>query len=243
MKKKTNYLSLGLNSDIFYDGVDRICRCVKETGKKDVYVTAKADELDELKTKMRQTMHFKQCMEDVKEESILLRNRMAGLKRQIVWWSKFGSVDEKAHAQRLMAIVNPYGALNHLVLRACRTTADLIVRDLSTESAMADIAALSGMSNLVDQVSDSLEVLRQKQDAVDAIKSDWEKPASLLELRRSITVRVNAVMDYIAGNADANPEAFAKLLNNLETILVNANHRNIAVQAAAEAAPAITPAE
>ncbi len=243
MKKKTNYLSLGLNSDIFYDGVDRICRCLKETGLKDGYLSGKSAELAELKDMMYRTLHYKADLELVKEESVLLRSRLAGLKRQVVWWTKFGLPDEKASARRLQRIINAYGALNALELREYRTTADLVLRDLGTETAMADIAALSGMSNLVDQVSDSLEVLRQKQDAVDAVKSDWEKPASLLELRRSITVRVNAVMDYIAGNADANPEAFAKLLNNLETILANANHRNIAVQAAAEAAPAITPAE
>ena len=108
---------------------------------------------------------------------------------------------------------------------------------------MADIAVLSGMSDLVEQLSESLEPLRQKQDAVDALNSAWTKPASLSDVKRSIAAKVNAIMDYIYGNADANPEAFAKLFDNLETILADANQRHIVMQAAAESTPAIALAE
>ena len=242
MGKNKNYLSLCLNGDIFFDGTERICRCLKETGLKDGYLSGKSAELAELKDMMYRTLHYKADLELVKEESVLLRSRLAGLKRQVVWWTKFGLPDEKASARRLQRIINAYGALNALELREYRTTADLVLRDLGTETAMADIAALSGMKDLVDQLSDSLETIREKQDSVDTYNSD-NRPATLSEIKRSIAAKVNAVMAYVIGNVDANPEAFAKLLNNLETILANANHRNIAVQAAAEAAPAITPAE
>lgn len=242
-KRNANYLSLGLNSDIFYDGAERISRCLRTTERKDAYLSAKADELDELKTLMKQTMHFRQSLEDVREESVLLRSRMAGLKRQIVWWSKYGSADEKASAERLKAIVSPFGALNHMVLRECRTVADMMLRDLSTDAAVADVAVLSGMSDLVEQLSESLELLRQKQDAVDALNASWKKPASLADLKRSVVVKVNAVMEYVIGNANANPEAFGGLLDRLETILADANQRHIVMQAAAESTPAITPAE
>ena len=118
-----------------------------------------------------------------------------------------------------------------------------MLRDFGTESALVDIAVLSGMSDLVEQLSESLESLRQKQDAVDALNSAWTKPASLSDVKRSIAAKVNAIMDYIYGNADANPEAFAKLLDNLETILADANQRHIVMQAAAESTPAIALAE
>ena len=137
----------------------------------------------------------------------------------------------------------PVRVLNRLVLRECRTTAELLLRDFGTESALVDIAVLSGMSDLVEQLSESLESLRQKQDAVDARNSAWTKPASLSDVKRSIAAKVNAIMDYIYGNADANPEAFAKLLDNLETILADANQRHIVMQAAAESTPAIALAE
>ena len=243
MTKKTNYLSLGLKGDLFNDGARRICLCLRETKTKDAYLFDKTNELDELRNELMQVLHFKANMESVREEAILLRSRMTGLKRQIVWWSKFGSSMEKASATRLLSIVNQHGALNRLVLRECRSVAETLLRDFSTESAQSDIAVLSGMQNLVDQLSESFEVLCEKQNAVDINNSTWAKTTLLSEIKGAVAKKINVIMAYIEGNVDARPQEFGSLLESLLTILNDANKPHVVMQVAAEAAPTIAAAE
>ncbi len=225
MKRFYNSLSLALKSDTFYDGVERVCTCLKGAKTKDAFVAAETNKLNQQKQQLSEALHYKAAVDDISAETLALRRTGAALRHQIKWWMKYGNAEEQASASRLMDIADEYGPFNRLTVRDCRTAAELLLRDFGTELALADIVALDGVKDLVDQLETSLATLREKQSLVDAITAAAVKPESLLELKRGAANTVNGIMEYLVGMVKVEPEAFGSLLDQLVTILDNANVR------------------
>ena len=225
MKRFYNSLSLALKSDTFYDGVERVCTCLKGAKTKDAFVAAETNKLDQQKQQLSEALHYKAAIDDISAETLALRQTGAALRHQIKWWTRFGNAEEQASASRLMAIADEYGPFNRLTVRDCRTAAEMLLRDFGTEQAIADIAALEGVEDLVNQLETSLATLREKQALVDDIAAATVKPESLHDLKRGVANTVNGIMEYLVGMVKVEPEAFGTLLDKLVTILDNANVR------------------
>lgn len=225
MKRFYNSLSLALKSDTFYDGVERVCTCLKGAKTKDAFVASETNKLDSQKQQLSETLHYKAAVDDISAETLALRRTGSALRHQISWWMKFGNAEEQACASRLKDIADEYGPFNRLTVRDCRTAAELLLRDFGTGQAMADIAALEGVGDLADQLETSLATLREKQALVDGIAAATVKPESLHELKRGIADTLNGIMEYLVGMVKVEPEAFGTLLEKLVTILDNANMR------------------
>ena len=223
MEKISMTLSLGLKSDTFYDGVFRLCSCLKSSGKKNAYVASETNKLEGQRQQLYTTLHYKLAVEDITAETKALRRSGAALRRQIRWWMQYGNAEEQACASRLMDIANEYGPFNRLTVRDCRTTAEMLLRDFGTEQAMADIAALNGVQDVVSQLDSSLANLREKQASVDAAIAAAVKPEALLEQKRGIANTVYDIMIYLVAMANEQPDVFGTLLDQMATILNDAN--------------------
>lgn len=224
MGKRTT-LSLSLKSDIFYDGAERICSCLKKTERKLAYVASQTHKLDDQRLQLFHALHYKAAMEDIVAETLALRHAGTALRRQVNWWKHYGDAVAQVSASRLMDIVEKYGPFQWLTVRECRTAAETLLRDLGTEQSQADIAAIGTLSATVDQLQASLAILREKQAVVDAAIAASVKPDSMLELKRGIANTVNDIMEYLIGVVKEQPEAYGTLLDQLTTILDNANAR------------------
>lgn len=225
MKKFFSSLSLGLKSDTFYDGAERLCSCLKAAEKKIAYVASETTKLDKLKQQLSLTLHYKDAMESITAETKALRSNGAALRHQIRGFMKYGSETKQACATRLMEIAEEYGPFNRLTVRECRTAAEMLLRDFGSEQAQADIAKLNGVPEIVEQLADSLSTLREKQAMIDAAIAASVKPESVRDLKLGIANTVNNIMEYLKGNVKAQPEMYGALLDQLSTILADANAR------------------
>lgn len=225
MKYQRMTLSLGLRSDTFYDGAERVCSCLKKAESNLAYVATQTQKLEDQKLELFQALHYKAAMEDITAETMALRRKGSALRRQINWWRLYGNTEQQACASRLMDIANEYRPFNRLSVRDCRTVAETLLRDFGSEQSQADLAALNGVQSLLDQLMASLSTLREKQALVDEANAAYVKPEALPELKGRIADTVSDIMAYLIGMVKEQPEAYGTLLDQLTTILDGANAR------------------
>ena len=231
-------LSLGLRSDTFYDGTERICSYLKATETKIAFVAKETLKLENQKVELQRAMLFREAEATVAAEAKALRHNATALIRLLHWWKQFGSAAEQECAQRLLNVAAKYGTPQQLSVRDCRTAVEMLLIDLGTEQSVADLAALNGLQAIVNQLEASLATLREKQATVDAAKAATVKPESLYELKRGIANTVNVIMDYLVSMSRVRPKAYSTLLDQLFIIIDDANARKRKASKTVDAATA-----
>ncbi len=203
-------LNLVLNSDQFYTGLDEICHRFDD-GRSDEHLNALVEEVENAKGMLFQTIKKDMVKKGIKQESLLLRERLASATHYIDSHRFEPDEEKKASALALKQVFDSYSKPFARMKASERVGAmKTLQRDLDAPSMQEHVERLPEMASRINGMKEASETLKEALYQADKAKGTAPKGQSLMLLKREAAARLETLVNYLEVMAVKAPDDYAE---------------------------------
>ena len=161
--------------------------------------------------------------EGIKEESFLLRERIASATHYIDSFQYEPDAEVKASAKALKRQLRKYGIFYKMDVHSRLTEVQAMLRDLDQPEMKAHVAKIPGLDTRIKNVQNAMEALLQKLIAVEKMRGEAKPLKTKLELKREASVKLERLLVYLDHKAYKDPDTYGKEFGFVVGLITNLN--------------------
>lgn len=215
-------MSLRLNSNQFHTGLNEICRHFDDN-RSDEELNGLVQEVENARGMLFQAIKKELVREGIKEESFLLRERLASATHYIDSFRYEPDEDVKASAKTLKRQLRKYGVFYKMDVHSRLTEVQAMLRDLDQPEMKAHVAKIPGLETRIKNVQNAMEALLQKLIAVEKMRGEAKPQKTKLELKREASVKLERLLVYLDHMAYKDPDTYGKEYGFVVGLITNLN--------------------
>jgi len=216
------HLSLGLNSDQFYTGLDQICHRLSDS-RSDEHLNALVKEVENAKGMLFLTIKKDMVKVGIKKESLMLHDRLASASRYIDSHRFEPDEEMKASAMVLKQQLRKYGVFYKMDVHSRLAEVQAMLSDLDNPELKAHVAKIPGLDARIKNVRSAMEALLQRLMAVQDMHNEVKPQKSKLELKREAAAKLERLLVYLDGMAFKDPDTYGKNYNYVVGLITDLN--------------------
>ena len=216
------HLSLGLNSDQFYTGLDQICHRLSDN-RSDEHLNALVKEVENAKGMLFLTIKKDMVKVGIKKESLLLHDRLASAERYIDSHRFEPDEEMKASAMVLKQQLRKYGVFYKMDVHSRLAEVQAMLSDLDNPELKAHVAKIPGLDVRIKNVRSAMEALSQRLMEVQDMHNEAKPQKSKLELKREAAAKLERLLVYLDGMAFKDPDTYGKDYSYVVGLVTNLN--------------------
>lgn len=215
-------LNLVLNSDQFYTGLDEICHRF-DGNRSDEHLNALVEEVENAKGMLFQTIKKDMVKKGIKQESFLLRERLASATHYIDSHRFEPDEGMKVSAMALQQQLRRYGVFYKMDVHSRVAEVQAMLSDLDTPEMKAHVAKIPGLEARIKNVKSAMEALLQRLMTVQDLRNEAKPQKSKLELKREAAAKLERLLVYLDGMAFKDPDTYGKDYNYVVGLITDLN--------------------
>ena len=215
-------MSLKLNSNQFHTGLNEICHHF-EGNRSDEYLNGLVQEVENARVMLFQSIKKDLVREGIKEESFVLRERLASATHLIDSFQYEPDAEVKASAKTLLRQLRNYGTFYRMDVHSRLTEVEAMLRDLDKPEMKAHVAKIPGLETRIKNVQSAMEALLQKLIAVEKMRGEAKPQKTKLELKREASVKLERLLVYLDHKAYQEPDTYGKEYSFVVGLITNLN--------------------
>ncbi len=215
-------LNLVLNSNQFYTGLDEICHRF-DGNRSDEHLNALVEEVENAKGMLFQTIKKDMVKKGIKQESFLLRERLASATHYIDSHRFEPDEGMKASAMALQQQLRRYGVFYKMDVHSRVAEVQAMLSDLDTPEMKAHVAKIPGLEARIKNVKSAMEALLQRLMTVQDLRNEAKPQKSKLELKREAAAKLERLLVYLDGMAFKDPDTYGKDYNYVVGLITDLN--------------------
>ncbi len=216
------HLSLGLNSDQFYTGLDQICHRLSDN-RSDEHLNALVKEVENAKGMLFLTIKKDMVKVGIKKESLMLHDRLASASRYIDSHRFEPDEEMKASAMVLKQQLRKYGVFYKMDVHSRLAEVQAMLSDLDNPELKVHVAKIPGLDARIKNVRSAMEALLQRLMAVQDMHNEVKPQKSKLELKREAAAKLERLLVYLDGMAFKDPDTYGKDYNYVVGLITDLN--------------------
>ena len=215
-------LNLVLNSNQFYTGLDEICHRF-DGNRSDEHLNALVEEVENAKGMLFQTIKKDMVKKGIKQESFLLRERLASATHYIDSHRFEPDEGMKASAMALQQQLRRYGVFYKMDVHSRVAEVQAMLSDLDTPEMKAHVAKIPGLEARIKNVKSAMEALLQRLMTVQDLRNEAKPQKGKLELKREAAAKLERLLVYLDGMAFKDPDTYGKDYNYVVGLITDLN--------------------
>lgn len=215
-------MSLRLNSNQFHTGLNEICRHF-EDNHSDEELNGLVQEVENARGMLFQAIKKELAKEGIKEESFLLRERLASATHYIDSFQYEPDAEVKASAKALKRQLRKYGVFYKMDVHSRLTEVQAMLRDMETSEMKAHVAKIPGLETRIKNVQTAMEALLNRLVAVEKMRGEAKPQKSKLELKREAAAKLERLLVYLDHKAYKEPDTYGKDYGFVVGLITNLN--------------------
>ena len=215
-------MSLGLNSNQFHTGLNEICHHF-ETNPSDEYLSELVRDVENARGMLFQAIKKDLAKEGIKQESFLLRERLASATHYIESFQYEPNAELKASAKALKRQLRNYGIFYKMDVHSRLTEVQAMLRDMDKPEMKAHVAKIPGLDSRIINVKNAMEALLDRMVVVEKMRGEAKPQKSKLELKREAAEKLDRLLVYLDHMAFKDPDTYGKDYSFVVGLITNLN--------------------
>ena len=215
-------LNLVLNANQYHTGLNEICHHFRDN-RSDEYLNGLVEEVEKAREMLFEAIKKELATEGIKQESSLLRERLASATHYIDSFQYEPDAEVKASAKALKRQLRKYGVFYKMDVHSRLTEVQAMLRDLETPEMKAHVAKIPGLESRIKNVQTAMEALLQKLIAVEKMRGEAKPQKSKLELKHEAGAKLERLLVYLDHMAYKEPDTYGKEYGFVVGLIDNLN--------------------